>query len=54
MNTMSSEVTGFTEEPGAKPAERVKWSHQLTPAEAAPFMPGVFLRGSDGWNPAGE
>jgi pectinesterase len=36
---------------GAKPAERVKWSRQLTPAEAAPFNPEVFLRGSDGWNP---
>jgi pectinesterase len=40
--------------PGAKASERVKWSHQLTPAGAAPFMPNVFLRGSDGWNPAGR
>jgi pectinesterase len=40
--------------PGAKAADRVKWSRQLTPAEAAPFMPGAFLRGNDGWNPAGS
>ncbi len=38
--------------PGAKTEGRVKWSHQLTPAEAAPFMPDIFLRGNDGWNPA--
>jgi len=37
---------------GARTAERVKWSRQLTPAEAAAFMPEVFLRGADGWNPA--
>jgi pectinesterase len=38
--------------PGAEASERVKWSRRLTPAEAAPFMPNVFLRGDDGWNPA--
>ena len=37
--------------PGAKAGERVKWSHQLTTAEAAPFLPDVYLRGNDGWNP---
>jgi pectinesterase len=40
--------------PGAKVGERVKWAHRLTAAEAAGFMPGVFLRGADGWNPAGR
>jgi pectinesterase len=39
---------------GARVSSRVKWSRQLTPAEAAPFMPGAFLRGSDAWNPAGQ
>ena len=38
--------------PGAHPAERVKWSRQLTPAAAAPFRPDVFLRGNDLWVPA--
>ncbi|MGH9582508.1 MAG: pectinesterase family protein [Bryobacteraceae bacterium] len=37
--------------PGAKPAERVPWAHQLTAAEAAQFEPDVFLRGSDDWQP---
>jgi len=37
---------------GARADARVKWAHQLTAFEAAPFMPDVFLRGSDGWNPA--
>ncbi len=38
--------------PGAKPAERVGWSQQLTAQQAAAFGPEVFLRGDDGWNPA--
>ncbi len=38
--------------PGAKTADRVGWSHQLTAQQAAAFQPDVFLRGSDGWNPA--
>ncbi len=29
--------------PGANPAMRVPWSHQLTPAEAKPFYPATFL-----------
>jgi pectinesterase len=40
-----------SEGPGGSAAYRVKWSRQLTAAEADEFRPGVFLRGSDGWNP---
>jgi pectinesterase len=40
--------------PGALPAQRVAWSHQLTAKEAAAFAPAVFLRGSDHWNPIAE
>jgi pectinesterase len=36
--------------PGANPVARVAWAHRLV--EAAPFAPDVFLKGSDGWNPA--
>lgn len=38
--------------PGADPAARVAWSHQLTKNQAAQFMPRVFLAGKDHWNPA--
>ena len=37
--------------PGASPATRVPWSHQLTPPEAAQYQPRVFLAGTDHWNP---
>jgi pectinesterase len=37
--------------PGATPSKRVPWSHQLTSAEAAQFLPAAFLAGSDHWNP---
>ena len=37
--------------PGASPATRVPWSHQLTPAQAAKFLPAAFLAGPDHWNP---
>lgn len=37
--------------PGANPSERVSWSHQLTAAQAAHYMPKVFLAGTDHWNP---
>jgi len=40
--------------PGANPAARVAWSHQLTAAEAAKFHPRTFLAGSDHWNPEAE
>lgn len=39
---------------GARGEARVKWSRQLSAAEAAEFLPGTFLKGSDGWNPAGD
>lgn len=37
--------------PGANPAARAPWSHQLTAAQAGQFMPGVFLAGGDHWDP---
>jgi len=37
--------------PGADTAARVKWSHQLTDAEAKAFSAEEFLKGKDGWNP---
>jgi len=37
--------------PGANPAARVSWSHQLTAREAAQFKPRVFLVGKDHWDP---
>jgi pectinesterase len=40
--------------PGASPKTRVRWSHQLTPDEAKPFLPATFLAGSDHWNPEAE
>jgi pectinesterase len=40
--------------PGGKPEGRATWSHRLSPLEAADFRPDAFLRGSDGWNPAGS
>jgi pectinesterase len=40
--------------PGASPATRAPWSHQLTPAEAAKFLPTVFLAGPGHWNPIAE
>lgn len=40
--------------PGANPSARVKWSRQLTDAEAQAFTLENILRGSDGWNPAGR
>jgi len=37
--------------PGSNPAARVVWARELTPAGAAAFVPEVFLKGADGWNP---
>lgn len=39
---------------GARPEQRIGWSHQLTAKEAAAFAPAVFLRGNDNWNPVAE
>jgi pectinesterase len=40
--------------PGANPATRVPWSHQLNPAEAKKYLPETFLRGTDDWRPSEE
>jgi pectinesterase len=40
--------------PGANPAARIAWSHQLTDKEAAQYMPKVFLAGKDLWSPEVE
>ena len=40
--------------PGANPAARVNWSHQLTAREAAQYSPRVFLAGKDRWNPEAD
>jgi pectinesterase len=37
--------------PGANPAARAAWSHQLTAKEAAQFMPRAFLAGKGRWEP---
>lgn len=37
--------------PGANPAARVPWSHQLTEKQAAQYKPKVFLAGKDHWDP---
>ena len=58
-NTSGPSTTAFYAEynskgPGASPATRVPWSHQLTPAEARQYQPAIFLRGTDHWNPEAE
>ncbi|MBZ5575573.1 MAG: pectin esterase [Acidobacteriia bacterium] len=40
-----------SEGPGANPAARVPWSHQLTAEQAAGFTLPDFLKGADSWNP---
>ena len=42
-----------SEGPGANPAARVPWSHQLTAEESARFALPAFLQGADNWNPGG-
>ena len=37
--------------PGANPAARVSWSHQLTAQQATQYRPRAFLAGRDHWNP---
>jgi pectinesterase len=37
--------------PGANPDGRVKWSRQLSAAEARAITPRGVLQGRDGWNP---
>jgi pectinesterase len=55
----SNESTAYYAEsgstgPGASPATRAAWSHQLTAAEAKQYLPAVFLAGPDHWNPIAE
>ncbi len=40
--------------PGARPSDRVAWSHQLDAATAGQFHPEVFLAGSDHWDAKSE
>ena len=40
--------------PGASPATRPRWSHQLTRAETTQYLPETFLEGGDRWNPVAE
>jgi pectinesterase len=40
--------------PGANPAARASWSHQITAHEAEQYYPKVFLAGADHWNPEAE
>jgi pectinesterase len=40
--------------PGARPHDRVAWSHLLTAHEATAFEPRAFLSGHDRWNPIAE
>jgi pectinesterase len=51
----SNEATAFYAEygstgPGAGAGARVKWAHTLTAEEVRGYLPGVFLRGPDGWD----
>jgi pectinesterase len=40
--------------PGADFSHRAAWTHQLTAAQARPFLTLNFLRGSDNWRPEEE
>ncbi len=58
-NNPANEKTAFYAEfnstgPGASPAARVPWSHQLKRSEVGPFLPAKFLAGADHWNPEAE
>jgi pectinesterase len=58
-HTESNEKTAYYAEfnstgPGARTAQRVGWSHQLTAAEAKQYLPAVFLAGVDHWDAAAE
>lgn len=50
------EKTAFFAEYGSKgdggdPADRVKWAKLLSKDDAALFLPEIFLKGRDGWDP---
>jgi pectinesterase len=51
----SNEATAYYGEygstgPGASAASRVSWAHALTKEQIKQYLPGQFLRGSDGWS----
>ena len=55
----SNETTAYYAEsgdtgPGATPATRVPWSHQLTADEVKQYLPQNFLAGPDHWDPIAE
>jgi pectinesterase len=37
--------------PGASSSNRVSWAHTLKPEDVQQFLPAIFLRGSDHWDP---
>lgn len=54
-NKPDAEKTAFYAEfhskgSGANSASRVRWSHQLSQAEAKEYTPGNILKGKDNWN----
>jgi len=58
-NNPANEKTAFYGEfgstgPGANPAARVPWSHQLSSDQANEYLPQNFLSGKDHWNPREE
>jgi pectinesterase len=58
-NNPANEKTAYYAEsnstgPGASPATRAPWSHQLPPAETKKYLPETFLRGPDDWRPREE
>jgi pectinesterase len=58
-NNPANEKTAYYDEsistgPGANPATRVPWSHQLTSEQANQYLPQHFLAGPDHWNPIAE
>jgi pectinesterase len=58
-NNPANEKTAYYAEsnstgPGANPSARAPWSHQLTPAQAKPYLPAKFLSGTDHWRPEAE
>jgi pectinesterase len=40
--------------PGARSGDRVPWARQLSAAQVDAFLPRVFLRGNDDWDPTNQ
>src|SRR5204863_1947015 len=54
-NNAANELTAYFAEfgstgPGGSTATRVPWSHQLTAEQIKPYLPQMFLSGSDHWD----